>query len=119
MLPVSDRRLTWVVLDRIKDAYAAEPELTSLLTSDWFADVVQRGEAAWRRVVSVAVTAGVPTPTFGSSLAYVDGLRRERLPSALIQVLRDDFGAHTYQRVDREGTFHTDWSGDPVETQLG
>ena len=62
----------------------------------------------WRRVVADAARAGVPTPAFSSSLAYFDALRRDRLPAALIQGLRDNFGAHTYQRVDREGTFHTD-----------
>ena len=58
-------------------------------------------------MVATAAQAGVPTPAFSSSLAYFDGLRRERLPAALIQALRDNFGAHTYQRIDREGTFHT------------
>ncbi|MEO5743216.1 MAG: NADP-dependent phosphogluconate dehydrogenase, partial [Terracoccus sp.] len=105
-------------LDRIKEAYATEPDLTSLLTAEYFADAVSSGVEAWRRVVGVAAAAGVPTPAFSSSLAYFDGLRRERLPAALIQVLRDNFGAHTYQRVDREGTFHTSWAGDRVETQV-
>ncbi|MFC4785263.1 NADP-dependent phosphogluconate dehydrogenase [Nocardioides sp. MAHUQ-72] len=105
-------------LDRIREAYAAEPDLTTLLTAEFFADAVNRGAEAWRRVVATAARAGVPTPAFASSLAYFDGLRRERLPAALIQVLRDDFGAHTYQRIDREGTFHTDWAGDRSETQL-
>ncbi len=105
-------------LDGIKEAYAAEPDLTSLLTADYFADAVSAGVEAWRRVVGVAVSAGVPTPAFASSLAYFDGLRRERLPAALIQVLRDNFGAHTYQRVDREGTFHTAWAQDRAESQV-
>ena len=68
------------------------------------------GVDAWREVVVAAVRGGVPVPTFSSSLAYFDALRRERLPAALIQALRDDFGAHTYERVDREGTFHTQWA---------
>ncbi|OFE16227.1 phosphogluconate dehydrogenase (NADP(+)-dependent, decarboxylating) [Humibacillus sp. DSM 29435] len=105
-------------LDRIKEAYATEPDLTSLLTAEYFADAVSSGVEAWRRVVGVAVSAGVPTPAFASSLAYFDGLRRERLPAALIQVLRDNFGAHTYQRVDREGTFHTAWAEDRTESQV-
>jgi 6-phosphogluconate dehydrogenase len=66
-------------------------------------------------VVADAAHAGVPTPTFSSSLAYYDGLRRERLPASLIQGLRDNFGAHTYQRVDRPGSFHTLWAGDRSE----
>jgi 6-phosphogluconate dehydrogenase len=66
-------------------------------------------------VVAVAAAAGVPAPGFAAALAYYDGLRAERLPAALIQGLRDLFGAHTYRRVDREGTFHLDWSGDRIE----
>ncbi|KQW48671.1 6-phosphogluconate dehydrogenase [Nocardioides sp. Root1257] len=104
-------------LDRIKEAYAEEPDLTTLLTTPYFADAVKRGEDAWRRVVATAVTAGVPTPAFSSSLAYFDGLRREHLPAALIQALRDNFGAHTYARVDRDGTFHTAWAGDLSESE--
>ena len=61
--------------------------------------------------------AGIPTPAFSSSLAYYDGLRRDRLPAALIQGLRDNFGAHTYQRVDAEGAFHTEWAGDRASTR--
>ena len=104
-------------LGRITEAYADEPDLTTLLTTPFFADAVKDGVDAWRRVVSAAATGGIPTPAFSSSLAYFDGLRRERLPAALIQALRDNFGAHTYQRVDRPGTFHTAWSGDLSETE--
>ena len=75
----------------------------------------RNGVDAWRRVVSGAALAGIPTPAFSSSLAYYDGLRRDRLPAALIQGLRDNFGAHTYRRVDRDGTFHTEWAGDKKE----
>ncbi len=105
-------------LDRIREAYAEEPDLTTLLTAAYFADAVRHGLDAWRRVVATAVRAGVPTPAFCSSLAYFDGLRRGRLPAALIQLLRDDFGAHTYQRTDRPGTFHTDWAGDRAEVEM-
>ncbi len=104
-------------LGRITEAYAAEPGLTTLLTTPFFADAVKDGVDAWRRVVITAVRSGVPTPAFSSSLAYFDGLRRERLPAALIQGLRDNFGAHTYQRVDRPGTFHTAWAGDLSESE--
>lgn len=97
-------------LDRIKEAYADEPDLTTLLTTAYFADAVKDGVDAWREVVATAARGGVPTPAFSSSLAYFDGLRRDRLPAALIQALRDNFGAHTYERVDREGTFHTRWA---------
>jgi 6-phosphogluconate dehydrogenase len=99
-------------LDRIKEAYADEPDLTTLLTTPYFADAVKDGVDAWREVVAVAARGGVPAPAFSSSLAYFDGLRRDRLPAALIQALRDNFGAHTYERVDRDGTFHTRWAED-------
>jgi 6-phosphogluconate dehydrogenase len=65
--------------------------------------------------VSGAALAGIPTPAFSSSLAYYDALRRDRLPAALIQGLRDNFGAHTYKRVDRDGAFHVEWAGDKKE----
>ena len=96
-------------LDRIKDAYDAEPELTNLLVAPYFAEAVAKGQAGWRRVVAEAVRLGVPTPAFSSALAYYDGYRRRRLPANLIQAQRDLFGAHTYQRIDRPGTFHSDW----------
>ncbi|SEB86532.1 6-phosphogluconate dehydrogenase (decarboxylating) [Nocardioides exalbidus] len=104
-------------LDRIREAYSDEPDLTTLLTTPYFAHAVTDGADAWREVVVAAVRGGVPTPAFSSSLAYFDGLRRDRLPAALIQALRDDFGAHTYERVDRDGTFHTRWAeeGKPEE----
>src|SRR6476661_1544887 len=94
-------------LDRIREAYDKDPILPSLLVAPYFAGAVSDGVASWRRVVADAARAGVPTPAFSSSLAYFDGLRRDRLPAALIQGLRDDFGAHTYRRVDRDGSFHT------------
>ena len=97
-------------LNRIKEAYDADPDLPSLLVAPYFADAVRSGVDAWRRVVASAALAGIPTPAFASSLSYYDGLRRDRLPAALIQGLRDNFGAHTYRRVDRDGTFHTEWA---------
>jgi 6-phosphogluconate dehydrogenase len=105
-------------LDRIKEAYSDEPDLTTLLTTPYFVEAVTNGVDAWRRVVATAAQAGVPTPAFSSSLAYFDGLRRERLPAALIQGLRDNFGAHTYRRNDRPGTFHTTWAGDHTEQEM-
>ena len=71
--------------------------------------------AAWRRIVAGAAQHGVPTPAFASSLSYYDGVRAERLPAALIQAQRDFFGAHTYRRTDKDGTFHTVWTGDRTE----
>ncbi|MFG3701225.1 NADP-dependent phosphogluconate dehydrogenase [Micromonospora sp. NPDC047620] len=104
-------------LDRIRQAYDERPELPTLLVAPWFADTVNGGVPSWRRVVAEAARAGVPAPAFASSLAYFDALRAERLPAALIQGLRDNFGAHTYHRVDRDGTFHTLWSADRSEIQ--
>ena len=104
-------------LGRITEAYAEEPDLTTLLTTPFFAEAVKDGVDAWRRVVAAAAQGGIPAPAFSSSLAYFDGLRRERLPAALIQALRDNFGAHTYRRVDREGVFHTAWAGDLSESE--
>jgi 6-phosphogluconate dehydrogenase len=102
-------------LNRIREAYDADPSLPSLVVAPYFADAVRSGVDAWRRVVSQAALAGVPTPAFSSSLAYYDALRRKPLPAALIQGLRDNFGAHTYRRVDRDGTFHVEWAGDRAE----
>jgi 6-phosphogluconate dehydrogenase len=97
-------------LDRIREAYANDPNLPSLLVDPYFRDAVAQGQDAWRRVVAHAAQVGIPTPAFSSSLAYYDGLRAGRLPAALIQGLRDFFGAHTYRRVDKAGTFHTMWA---------
>ena len=102
-------------LDRIREAYEADPDLPSLLLAPYFADAVRSGVASWRRVVSQAALGGIPTPAFSSSLAYYDGLRSTPLPAALIQGLRDNFGAHTYRRVDKPGSFHTEWAGDRTE----
>lgn len=102
-------------LNRITEAYAADPELVVLLSAPYFTEAVTRTQEAWRRVVIASVQAGIPAPAFSSSLAYYDALRAERLPAALVQGQRDFFGAHTYQRVDQEGTFHTLWSGDRSE----
>lgn len=104
-------------LNRITEAYERDAGLPLLLADPYFTDAVSAGVPAWRRIVARAATAGIPTPAFSSSLAYYDGVRAERLPAALIQAQRDFFGAHTYQRTDREGTFHTQWSGDRTETE--
>ena len=103
-------------LNRITEAYERNPNLPLLIGDGYFADIVGNAVPAWRRVVADAALAGVPTPAFSSSLAYYDAVRAERLPAALIQGLRDYFGAHTYHRTDKEGTFHTLWSGDQSET---
>ena len=104
-------------LNRIADAFAANEQLTLLMAAPYFADALARGQGAWRRVVVAAAQAGIPAPAFSSSLAYYDGLRADRLPAALIQGQRDFFGAHTYRRTDRDGSFHTLWSGDRSEVE--
>jgi 6-phosphogluconate dehydrogenase len=105
-------------LDRIREAYEREPRLANLLLADYFTEAVGAAQDSWRRVVATAVELGVPVPAFASSLAYYDGYRRERLPANLLQGLRDFFGAHTYRRVDREGSFHTRWSQDGREVEV-
>ena len=105
-------------LDRIREAYAADPDLRNLLFAGYFRDAVADAQDAWRRVVATAVELGVATPAFASSLAYYDGFRRERGPANLLQAQRDFFGAHTYRRTDRPGTFHTRWSEDGQEVEV-
>jgi 6-phosphogluconate dehydrogenase len=102
-------------LDRIRAAYAADPQLPTLLADGDFAKELEQAQDAWRNVVASAVRNGVPVPGFSASLAYYDALRAERLPAALIQGLRDFFGAHTYKRADRDGTYHTLWGEDRSE----
>ncbi|MFF3492222.1 NADP-dependent phosphogluconate dehydrogenase [Streptomyces sp. NPDC002795] len=104
-------------LDRITAAYEAEPGLVSLLSDKGFADEIAAAQDDWRSVLVAATTQGVPTPGFAAALAYYDALRAERLPAALTQGQRDFFGAHTYRRVDREGSFHTLWGGDRSEVE--
>ncbi len=106
-----------VFLNRITEAYERQPDLPLLLADPFFTDVMDKGLPAWRTVVSQAALNGVATPVFASSLSYYDGLRAERLPAAVIQGQRDFFGAHTYKRTDREGTFHTLWSGDRSQVE--
>ncbi|GAA3407211.1 NADP-dependent phosphogluconate dehydrogenase [Paenibacillus hodogayensis] len=96
-------------LQNIKDAYDREPGLRNLLLDPYFKEVVESYQDAWRQVVSVAVARGIPAPCFASALAYYDSYRSERLPANLLQAQRDYFGAHTFQRVDKEGTFHFHW----------
>lgn len=104
-------------LDRITEAYERDRDLPLLLADPYFARAVGDGVAAWRRIVGAAAAHGVPVPAFASSLSYYDAVRADRLPANLIQAQRDFFGAHTYRRTDREGTFHTDWSGDRSEIE--
>lgn len=96
-------------LDKIKKAFADEPELSNLLLAPEFKQSILDRQTAWREVISTAATMGIPVPAFSASLDYFDTFRRDRLPQNLTQAQRDLFGSHTYQRIDREGTFHTEW----------
>lgn len=96
-------------LQNIKDAYDKNPKLPNLLLDDYFKNIVSDYQNAWREVVSVAVQQGIPVPCFGSALSYYDSYRSERLPANLLQAQRDYFGAHTFQRTDKEGIFHFNW----------
>ncbi|WP_405386584.1 NADP-dependent phosphogluconate dehydrogenase [Streptomyces sp. NBC_01102] len=106
-------------LDRIRAAYDSRPGLPGLLSDQQFAQEIGAAQDDWRSVIAEAVRQGVPTPGFAASLSYYDGLRADRLPAALTQGQRDFFGAHTYRRTDREGSFHTLWGGDRSETTAG
>ena len=102
-------------LDRIRAAYANNPDLPTLLADEEFGKDLAAAQDAWRNVVATAARLGIPVPGFSAALAYYDALRAERLPAALVQGLRDFFGAHTYRRTDRAGTFHTLWAQDRSE----
>ena len=99
-------------LDRIREAYDDQPGLENLMLADFFASALAEAQDPWRRVIARSAELGIPTPAFSSSLAYYDGYRRATGPASLIQGLRDLFGAHTYKRNDREGTFHIMWGED-------
>lgn len=96
-------------LQNIKEAYDRNPELRNLLLDDYFKEIVESYQKAWREVIATAVTRGIPVPAFSSALAYYDSYRSERLPANLLQAQRDYFGAHTFERVDQEGSFHFQW----------
>lgn len=96
-------------LEDIKRAFDKNPRLENLLLDDFFANAIRKAEPSWRHVVAQAVELGLPVPAFAAALTYFDGYRQGRLPANLLQAQRDYFGAHTYQRTDKEGTFHTDW----------
>jgi 6-phosphogluconate dehydrogenase len=96
-------------LQNIMDAYDRDPELRNLLLDPYFNEIVVSYQGAWREVIGSAIASGVPVPAFSSALAYFDSYRTERLPANLLQAQRDYFGAHTFKRVDKEGTFHFNW----------
>jgi 6-phosphogluconate dehydrogenase len=96
-------------LNRIKEAFDRNPNLENLMLDEFFKGVLSNTQANWRSAVSVAIQAGVAVPAFSASIAYFDSIRQERLPANLLQAQRDYFGAHTYERVDKPGAFHTEW----------
>lgn len=96
-------------LDRIKSAYDRKPGLANLLVDSYFTDALTAAQENWRLVVKTCAELGVPIPAFSASLAYYDSYRQAVLPANLIQAQRDYFGAHTYERVDKAGTYHTEW----------
>jgi 6-phosphogluconate dehydrogenase len=100
-------------LSRIKAAFDASPSLANLLLDPYFRKAAGDAQTAWRKVVKVAVTCGIPVPAMGTALNYYDAYRSARLPANLLQAQRDYFGAHTYERVDkpRGQFFHTNWTG--------
>jgi len=98
-----------VFLDRIKEAFEEDPNLENLLLNPFFEQAVENAQDKWRAVVASASVLGIPVPAFSTALCYYDGYRMARLPANLLQAQRDYFGAHTYQRVDQEGPFHSEW----------
>jgi 6-phosphogluconate dehydrogenase len=96
-------------LNRIKEAYDRNPNLANLLLDPFFKAIIERSQSNWRKVVATAAELGIPVPAFSSALAYYDSYRSEKLPANLLQSQRDYFGAHTYERIDKPGIFHSEW----------
>jgi 6-phosphogluconate dehydrogenase len=101
-------------LNKIKRAFDENPNLDNLLLAPEFKQTILDRQDAWREVIAMAAQLGIPVPAFSASLDYFDSYRRDRLPQNLTQAQRDYFGAHTYERVDKEGTFHTEWTKAPA-----
>jgi len=97
------------LLQRIQNAYGANPDLANLILDPWFAEQINRRLPGLRQVVAGAALAGIPVPCLSSTLDYIDSYRSGRLPQNLVQAMRDCFGSHTYERVDKPGSFHTEW----------
>jgi 6-phosphogluconate dehydrogenase len=102
-------------LNKIKHAYDENRNLANLLLAPEFKQTILDRQEAWREVIAMAAKIGVPVPAFSASLDYFDSYRRDRLPQNLTQAQRDYFGAHTYERVDKEGVFHTEWMKEPAK----
>ena len=97
------------LLSRIQDAFKKDPSLTNLIIDKWFTDQINNRLAGLTQVVSAAANAGIPVPCLSSTLDYLNSFRTSRLPQNLVQAMRDCFGSHTYERVDKAGSFHTEW----------
>ena len=97
------------LLKRIQDAFTTDPQLANLLIDPWFADQVNRRLPGLARMVAGAAAAGIPVPCLSSTLDYINSYRTARLPQNIVQAMRDCFGSHTYERVDKDGIFHTEW----------
>lgn len=96
-------------LNNITNAYQQEPNLDNLIENEFFAEKVKNNQQCLRKIVAKAILAGVPVPAFANAISYIDGLSTKVVGANLIQAQRDYFGAHTYKRIDREGTFHHQW----------
>jgi 6-phosphogluconate dehydrogenase len=96
-------------LNQISKAYDKNPDLVNLLMEDYFANSINDYQEEWREAIITAISGGISTPAFSSALSYYDSYRSAELPMNLLQAQRDYFGAHTYERIDREGTYHTTW----------
>lgn len=105
-------------LQEITNAYDRNPELKNLVLDEYFMDITKNYQDSVRDIIGIAVKSGVPIPTFSSAIAYYDSYRSADLPANIIQAQRDYFGAHTYERKDKEGTFHFDWYGDKGQEEL-
>ena len=110
-----------VFLGKIKDAFVSNPEIANILLDPYFRDKLADAQKGWRNVLCTAIMSGVPAPCMSAALEYYDGYRCERLPANLLQAQRDFFGAHTYERTDRERGefFHTNWTGHGGDTVAG
>ena len=97
-------------LGHIRSAYERDPKLANLMLDPYFAGLLERAQPAWREITALGVRQGLPLPAFSSALAYYDSYRSSELPANMIQAQRDYFGAHTFERIDRDGSFHHDWS---------
>jgi 6-phosphogluconate dehydrogenase len=106
-------------LDEIKKTFKETPNIPNLLMAGRFVEAINQRQDSWRRTLGIAVNSGIAAPAFSASLAYYDTYRRQRVPANLIQAQRDFFGAHTYERIDKPGVFHTEWAANTPPAKSG